>query len=437
VVPRSAARESRPAEARGILGQPIGIRVDGVARVFKTGEVETAALQEVTFDIAPGEFVAVTGPSGCGKTTLLNLLGGLDRPSSGRTLVAGVPLDQLPGGGLDDYRLLRVGSIFQFFNLVPTMTAEDNVALPMTLAGVPERDRRRRARWLLGLVGLDHRAGFLPARLAGGEQQRVAIARALANQPGLLLADEPTGNLDSATGEQVLQLLRDLNRRGATIVLVTHDPEVARRADRAVRLRDGRIFSDSGSSRMTARAPLQAQTPTRLGAGDAFRLGLRDVGRRKLRTALTAGGATLGIALAALILSLKAGSASPVPYSFLALVALIVASFGIVNTMYTSLANRTKEIGTFKALGARSRDVLILFLAEATIVGVTAAVLGPALAFGLALVGNFAAAADTFTISPAVLLVSVGLALLVSLLSGTLPALRGARTDPARALRGE
>jgi hypothetical protein len=188
---------------------------------------------------------------------------------------------------------------------------------------------------------------------------------------------------------------------------------------------------------MTARAPLQAQTPTRLGAGDAFRLGLRDVGRRKLRTAVTSGGATLGIALAALILSLKGGSASPLPYSFLALVSLIVAGFGIINNMFTSLANRKKEIGTFKALGARSRDILILFLAEATIVGVSAAILGPALAFALALVGNIVTRAGTFMLSPAVLLVAVGLALLVTLLSGSLPALRAARMDPAAALRGE
>ncbi|MFZ0217722.1 MAG: ABC transporter ATP-binding protein/permease, partial [Candidatus Dormiibacterota bacterium] len=421
-----------------LVSQAIGVRADGVSRVYRSGDVEVLALQDLSLEIAPGEFVAITGPSGCGKSTLLHLLGGLDRPSSGTIYAAGAPLDQLPGGGLDDYRLLRVGTVFQFFNLVPTMTAQDNVALPMMLAGVEEEERQRRAHWLLGLVGIDHRASFLPNRLSGGEQQRVAIARALANQPGLVLADEPTGNLDSVAGDQVLSLLRDLNRRGATVVMVTHDAEVARHADRAIRLRDGRLASDSGGGRQTARAPMQAPDPSRLEVRDAFRLGVLGIRRRPTRTALITAGAVLGIALAALILSLQA-SATPTGHAgaWLAAVALIVSGFAIVNTMSTSVIDRTREIGILKALGARTRDVATLFAAEAIVIGVAAAIAGPVLALLLSLLGNLLVGGTVFHLSFGIAIAAIVLAIALCLASAIPPALRATRIDTARALRYE
>jgi putative ABC transport system ATP-binding protein len=428
--------EAKPGEARGILGQPIGLRADSLSRVYASGEVSIAALDDISFEIAPGEFVAITGPSGCGKSTLLHLLGGLDRPTSGHVFAAGASLDQLPGSGLDDYRLDRVGTVFQFFNLVPALTAEDNVGLPMALAGVPDQERRQRSQWLLGLVGLDHRARFVPGRLSGGEQQRIAIARALANRPGLILADEPTGNLDSVSGEQVLTLLRELNRRGATVVLVTHDPEVARRSGRVIRLRDGRLASDSGSERQTVRAPLSSEPASRFQPRDAYRMGLQECGRRPLRTVLTAAGAVLGIALASLILSLQAGPASRAT-GFLALIALVMAGFGIVNTMFTSVVDRTREVGVLKALGARDQDVALLFLAESTLIGAAAAVAGPLLAFLLSVFGNRVAGVKAFALSPGVVGLAVLLAIVLSLISGVLPALRASRMDPARALRSE
>jgi len=302
---RSAA--SIRGEAWDLLGQPLGLRVDDVSRVFKSGDVQVAALEHVSFEVAPGEFVAITGPSGGGKSTLLALLGGLDRPSTGRVYAAGAALDQVSRTQLDDYRLQRVGIIFQTFNLVASLTAEDNVALPMLLAGVPLEERRQRARRLLELVGLGHRARVRGGRLSGGEQQRVAVARSLANRPGLILADEPTGNLDSTRGGEVLDLLQELNRNGCTVILVTHDPEVARRADRAIRLRDGKVVPGVQSPRRTGRAPEQLDPPRRLSRSDAFKLGLQSTGRRPLRTAITTAGVAIGIGVMSMILALAAG----------------------------------------------------------------------------------------------------------------------------------
>jgi ABC-type lipoprotein export system ATPase subunit/ABC-type lipoprotein release transport system permease subunit len=306
--PVAATPRALPEEVpRTVLGQAVGLRLDGVGRRFKSGEVEVRALEDISFEIAPGEFVAITGPSGCGKSTLLSLLGGLDRPTSGHVYAAGAAVDQLPDADQADYRLQRVGNVFQTFNLIPSLSAEDNVALPLALAGMAAEERRERARMLLKLLGLEDRAGFKPGRLSGGEQQRVAIARALANRPGLILADEPTGNLDSRQGEQVLDLLRDLHVQGATVVLVTHDREVAARADRIVRLQDGRLATPVRSRRHTARAPEPLDPPTRLSRLDALRMGLVGVARRPMRSALTAGGVGLGVGVMALILALAMG----------------------------------------------------------------------------------------------------------------------------------
>jgi putative ABC transport system ATP-binding protein len=211
--------------------------VDRVSRSFEDGRI--AALVEVSFRIEEGEYVAVTGPSGCGKSTLLNLIGALDRPDSGKITVAGERVGDADGA---TYRASVVGFVFQFHNLIPTLTASENVQLPMLGRGLPRRERSARAAELLGEVGLSERRSAYPPTLSGGERQRVAIARALANEPRLLLADEPTGALDTSTGEQIVELLRGVReQRGTTILLVTNDPDVAETADRTLRIRDGLI----------------------------------------------------------------------------------------------------------------------------------------------------------------------------------------------------
>jgi putative ABC transport system ATP-binding protein len=210
---------------------------------YTSGGRVVSVLTDVTLHVPARQFVAVAGPSGSGKSTLLGLIAGLDRPSAGSITVAGVPLASLTEDALARFRLDTVGYIFQSFHLVPTLTAAENVALPLELAG--EGDALPRARALLGDLGLGERAEHYPVQLSGGEQQRVAVARAVARRPPLLLADEPTGNLDSATGKQIIELIVSLNRSlGSTLVLVTHDPALAAHADRLITLRDGRVVSD-------------------------------------------------------------------------------------------------------------------------------------------------------------------------------------------------
>ena len=201
------------------------------------------ALWEVNFDVAPGEAVAIMGPSGSGKSTLLNLIAGLDRPTGGTITVAGQRIDRLSETGLARFRRERIGMIFQFFNLLDDLTVADNVLLPAQLAGLARRQARARADELLATLGIEQHRDAYPGRLSGGERQRVAIARALVNRPALLLADEPTGALDTLTGEEIGMLLRDLNAAGQTLVLVTHNPDLARHyASRTVQISDGRIL---------------------------------------------------------------------------------------------------------------------------------------------------------------------------------------------------
>jgi ABC-type lipoprotein export system ATPase subunit len=213
------------------------VEVDRVTKSFERGRI--LALQDASLNLAPGEFVSLTGPSGSGKSTLLNLIGGLDSPDSGSIVVDGRALDAVDGA---EYRARTVGFVFQFHHLVPTLSALENVQVPMLGRGVTRPDRVARARSLLADVGLEHRADARPGVLSGGERQRVALARALANSPRLLLADEPTGALDSETGAHVLALLERLRRdHGTTVLLVTNDEDVAAAADRTLRLRDGRV----------------------------------------------------------------------------------------------------------------------------------------------------------------------------------------------------
>ncbi len=223
--------------------QPL-IRLDDVKKIFYTDEVETHALSGTFLDVKNGEYLSITGPSGCGKSTLLSILGLLDSPSDGRYWLNGQPVSDLSLAERARIRNREVGFIFQSFNLIGDLTVYENVELPLTYRGMSSADRKTRVTAALEKVGMAHRAKHLPSQLSGGQQQRVAVARAVAGEPSILLADEPTGNLDSTNGEAVMELLRDLHRDGATICMVTHDPRYAKYADRAIHLFDGRVVED-------------------------------------------------------------------------------------------------------------------------------------------------------------------------------------------------
>ncbi|MDT4995152.1 MAG: putative transport system ATP-binding protein [Actinoplanes sp.] len=221
------------------------IRATGVSRVYELDGVSVAALRGVSLTVEPGDYVAIVGASGSGKSTLMHLLGGLDRPSGGTLLISGRDVTGLTPPEMARLRNETIGFVFQSFHLLARTTAQDNVALPLVYRGTGRRERRARAAAMLERVGLAHRIGHRPNQLSGGEQQRVAIARALVTDPAVLLADEPTGNLDSTTGRSVLALLESLNAEGVAVVLVTHDKDVAARARRQIVMRDGLIVDDA------------------------------------------------------------------------------------------------------------------------------------------------------------------------------------------------
>jgi putative ABC transport system ATP-binding protein len=223
---------------------PSLIHLENLSKVFNTEEVETHALAGIHLDIERGEFVSIAGPSGCGKSTLLAILGLLDAPSDGRYELNGRPVENLDRSERARIRNREIGFIFQAFNLIGDLTVFENVELPLTYRHVPGAERRKMVRDALERVGMAHRQKHFPSQLSGGQQQRVAVARALAGEPSILLADEPTGNLDSANGEAVIEILRTLHRAGATICMVTHDPRSARYADRTVRIFDGRVVEE-------------------------------------------------------------------------------------------------------------------------------------------------------------------------------------------------
>ena len=225
-------------------GSPL-IQLEGIKKVFYTEEVETHALSEIHLEIRRGDYVAIAGPSGCGKTTLLSILGLLDTASGGTYMLDGKSVAQLGPSERARIRNREIGFIFQAFNLIGDLTVYENVELPLTYRGLPSAERQKRVKDALDKVGMTHRVKHYPSQLSGGQQQRVAVARAVAGQPLILLADEPTGNLDSSNGEQVMELLRDLHRAGATICMVTHDPRFARHADRTVHLFDGRVVDEN------------------------------------------------------------------------------------------------------------------------------------------------------------------------------------------------
>lgn len=215
---------------------------EDILKVYKTGKVEVVALRGLNLKVRSGEFRAIVGPSGSGKTTLLSVIGGILKPTAGKVLVDGINIVDLPERKLVEYRRKHVGFVFQFFNLIPSLTAMENVELPMVLIGVPREKRKKRAKELLRLVGLEERANHFPSELSGGEQQRVAIAAALANDPPLILADEPTGELDSVTSIKIAELFQKLHKElNKTVIVVTHDIAVARVADRISRIIDGKI----------------------------------------------------------------------------------------------------------------------------------------------------------------------------------------------------
>jgi putative ABC transport system ATP-binding protein len=225
------------------MSTPI-IRLEALSKVYRMGSIEVHALRPSSLSVAPGEMLAVMGPSGSGKSTLLNLIGTLDHPTSGRYFLDGDAVEELDEEELASLRNRKIGFVFQAFNLMPRETALANVELPLMYAGVSTRERRERARLALERVGLSERADHLPNQLSGGQQQRVSLARAIVNRPLLLLADEPTGALDSATTREVMALLCELHRHGMTVLLVTHDPSVARYAERVITFRDGSLIND-------------------------------------------------------------------------------------------------------------------------------------------------------------------------------------------------
>ena len=232
-------------------GEPL-IRLENLRKVFLTDEVETHALSGIHLDVMPGEYIAIAGPSGCGKSTLLSILGLLDTPSDGDYMLNGKPVANIKMAERSRIRNREIGFIFQAFNLIGDLTVYENVELPLTYRGMASAERKKRVQEALEKVGMAHRMKHYPSQLSGGQQQRVAVARALGGSPSILLADEPTGNLDSRNGEAVMDLLKQLHNDGATICMVTHDPRYAQYADRSIHLFDGRVVEETAGAQAAA-----------------------------------------------------------------------------------------------------------------------------------------------------------------------------------------
>jgi ABC-type lipoprotein export system ATPase subunit/cell division protein FtsX len=304
------------------------IQVSGVSRHFQLGNTEVHALSNIDLQIDQGDFVALVGPSGSGKSTLLNLLGGLDHPTSGEIYLQDLALHDASEDELTAHRRHNVGFVFQTFNLIPTLTALENVALPLMLSGVALHEREQRALDILTRVGLGHRLHHRPTEMSGGEQQRAAIARALVNNPKLILADEPTGNLDTKTGAEVMDLLRELNsEREVTLIVVTHDPEIANYADRVVHLRDGQIAklerSKANRSRSNLDKGVESQSHVLLRGGlstqDLISTAMKNLKRRPVRNILTTAGVLIGIVTLVAMVSFGVGVQREVNRNFEAL----------------------------------------------------------------------------------------------------------------------
>jgi ABC-type lipoprotein export system ATPase subunit len=301
------------------------IRMSALERHYRRGEATVRALHDLNLTVGQGEFVALVGPSGSGKSTLLNLIGGLDRPSSGELWLDGLPLHAADSKARTAHRKQRVGFVFQSFNLMPRLTAVENVAVPLMLAGVPRSERERQAREIMEQMGLGARLDHYPAELSGGEQQRTAIARALIHRPDLILADEPTGNLDSVTGGAIMDLLRQLNHDfGITLIVVTHNPDVAAYADRVVHLRDGQVTAveeqkSPGASTQVNQSPARPDTRESVSSlvlSDMLQAALSNLGRRPVRNILTASGVLIGIVTLVALVSLGVGAQQEVQRNF-------------------------------------------------------------------------------------------------------------------------
>lgn len=221
------------------------IRIDNLVKVYKTGDIQLTALKGVSLHIKPGEYVSIMGPSGCGKSTMMNVLGCLDKMSSGQYILNGKDISRLADNELAVIRNKELGFVFQSFNLLPRMTILQNVELPMVYAGVPLKERREKALEALKKVDLSNRIHHRPNEISGGQKQRVAIARAIVNNPSVILADEPTGNLDTKVTEEIMRIIQDLNNEGSTILMVTHEPDVAKHSKRIIRMRDGNVLDDN------------------------------------------------------------------------------------------------------------------------------------------------------------------------------------------------
>src|SRR6266446_5182255 len=241
---RGPSEDQEIGEPMSSNGSPL-IQLQGVKKVFYTDEVETHALSEIHLEIKQGDYVSIAGPSGCGKSTLLSILGLLDTPTEGSYFLDGASVAQLPRSERARIRNRRIGFIFQAFNLIGDLSVYENVELPLAYRGMPASERRRQVQEALAKVGMAHRSRHYPFQLSGGEQQRIAVARAVVGSPAIVLADEPTGNLDSANGEDVMKLLRQLHRGGATICIVTHGPHYAQQAERSIQLLDGRVVNEA------------------------------------------------------------------------------------------------------------------------------------------------------------------------------------------------
>lgn len=287
-------------------GESLAIELRDVSRKYRMGDEEVLALKDLSIKVEPGEFLAILGPSGSGKTTLLHLIGGLDRPSQGELRAGEVALQTADSDTLAAYRRTRVGVVFQSFHLIGSLTAFENVELALSLNGVPAKERHERAMELLREVGLSDRLQHRPAQLSGGQQQRVAIARALANDPEILLCDEPTGNLDTRSGDQVMELLRDLHRQGRTLILITHNPDLVADADRVLHLLDGAAQELSGQ----VPAPRAMEARGRIGTlrfGDMLSYAWRSIRRVKARAILTGLGVAIGVGAIVLMVSFGQG----------------------------------------------------------------------------------------------------------------------------------
>lgn len=235
------------------------ISTQNLTKIFGSGPTAITALDQVNLSINNGEFVAIMGPSGCGKSTLLHLMGGLDRPTSGKVIIEGTPIDEMKDDQLTELRRRKIGFVFQFFNLIPVLNALENAALPITLDGVKPAEAQKKAGEWLERFGLSDRRASRPDQLSGGQQQRVAIARALAAEPSLILADEPTGNLDTRSGDEIAGLLREVAKQyGRTVIMVTHDPRIAAYADRIIFLKDGKVVDET---RLESHLPIEQKIP--------------------------------------------------------------------------------------------------------------------------------------------------------------------------------